>query len=220
MMKKALILCCFALATFAADAQISIAPGVRGGVNFSKFTNSDTDMKTDFFIGGSVAVKFSKLYTLQPELTYSRQGAKEHFYLNTDVVEPFDPVIINRRIENKYQLDYLSLAIINKFTFGQGFQVMVGPSFDFKVSDNFRSFGLESPQDFDVSLVAGIGFALKNGLAFDARIKQGFVDIFGYDRLNYTDNGNNNYYYDGYTVDDVVLNQVIQIGVSYTFKMK
>lgn len=217
-MRKTLLLC-FALAAVAVNAQVSVQPGIRGGVNFSKLTNSDADMKTDFFIGGSIAIKLTKFYALQPELTYSRQGAKTSVYYN-DLLPQFDPVIApGRKIENKYSLDYLSIGIINKFTFGPGFQVMVGPSVDFKVADNFDSYGFGNPQDLDVSLVGGLGFALKNGLAFDVRLKQGLVDIFGYDRANYYYDQYGNYYSD-YTVDDIVLNQVIQVGVSYSFKMK
>jgi type IV secretory pathway VirB10-like protein len=52
---------------------------------------------------------------------------------------------------------------------------------------------------------------LPNGLTFEARIKQGLVDIYGYDGIN----NNNDYYY-----NDVILNQVFQIGISYTFKVK
>ncbi len=218
-MKKTLFLCCLAFVALAANAQVSIQPGVRGGINFSKLTNSDADMKTDFFVGGSIAIKFTKFYALQPELTYSRQGAKAMDYYNALVPE-FDPMFYpERKVERKYSLDYLSLGIINKFTFGPGFQVMVGPSFDFKVADNFDSYGYGSPQDFDLSLVAGVGFALKNGLGFDLRFKQGLVDVYGYDRFNtyYDQYGN---YYNNYNVDDIVLNQVIQVGVSYSFKMK
>jgi hypothetical protein len=43
--------------------------------------------------------------------------------------------------------------------------------------------------------------------------------LHGYDRFNtyYDQYGN---YYNNYNVDDIVLNQVIQVGVSYSFKMK
>lgn len=219
-MKKAILICLFIGTAITGQAQVTIQPGIRGGINFSKFTNAETDRKADFFIGGLLAIKFTKFYALQPELTYSRQGAKETYYY-TDFDPTFDPFVNSRtRRENKYSLDYLSLGIINKFTFGPGFQVMVGPSLDFKVSDNFASYAVSNPQDFDLSLVAGVGFVLKNGLAFDVRIKQGLIDIFGYDYNNnyyYDENGS---YYNDYTVDDVVLNQVIQIGVSYSFKMK
>jgi len=215
-MKKIFLTIAF-FAVVAVQAQIRVKPAVRAGINFSKFTNSDTDMKTDFFVGGSVALNFTKFYALQPELSYSRQGAKETLYANYSYGDPFDPIFSTRKEEYKYSLDYLSLTIINKFTFGPGFQVMVGPAVDFKIADNFASYGIENPSDIDVSLVAGVGFAFKNGLGVDLRFKQGLVDIFGYRNTTYyTDT----YYEDNYTVDDVVLNQTIQLGVSYTFDTK
>jgi hypothetical protein len=89
---------------------------------------------------------------------------------------------------------------------------MAGPSFDFKTDDNFGDFGYR-PVNFDLAFVGGLGYTLPNGLTFEARIKQGLIDIYGYDGLDYDENGD--YYY-----DDIILNQVFQIGISYTFKMK
>jgi len=197
-------------------AQVTFKPGVRAGLNFSKFTNTDADMKTDFYLGATLAIKFVKFYTLQPELTYSRQGVKFTQYSYNYDGSGFDPILPSARTSKSYSLDYLTVGIINKFTFGKGFQVMVGPSLDFKVNDNFSSYYTERPEGFDLSLVAGVGYAFPNGLAIEARIKQGIIDIFGYnlyaDEDNYYDN-NGNY-------DDVILNQVIQLGVSYTFGKK
>ncbi|MET0946655.1 MAG: PorT family protein, partial [Flavobacterium sp.] len=66
------------------------------------------------------------------------------------------------------------------------------------------------PIGTDLSFVGGIGYSLPNGLTFEARFKQGLIDIYGYDGIDYDD-----YYY-----DQVILNQVLQFGISYTFKVK
>ena len=47
---------------------------------------------------------------------------------------------------------------------------------------------------------------------FRANQKQGLIDIYGYNGYDYDNNG---YYY-----NDVILNQVFQLGISYTFKTK
>ncbi|MEP7092848.1 MAG: porin family protein [Flavobacterium sp.] len=185
------------------QAQVSVSPGVKGGLNFSRLTNiDDNGLKSDFYVGGFVAIKFNKFFTLQPELTYSRQGSEGRYY---DDQNPYGT-------NTKYELNYLSLDAVAKFHFnGSGFHVLVGPSADFKTSDNFDQYGFD-PIDFDLSLVGGVGYTLPNGLTFEARIKQGLIDIYGYDGV-YDDNENGNY-------DEVILNQVFQIGISYTFKVK
>ena len=186
------------------QAQVTVSPGIKGGLTLSRLTNiDDNGLKSDFYAGGLVAIKFNKYFTLQPEITYSRQGSEGRYYSEQN------PDFGTRA---KYELNYLSLDAVAKFHFGgQGFHILAGPSADFKTSDNFGRYGFD-PIDFDFSIIAGVGYSLPNGLTFEARFKQGFVDIYGYDGLEYDDD---NYYY-----EDLILNQVFQIGISYTFKVK
>lgn len=74
-MKKVIMatLCCIGFAT--SQAQVTVKPGVRAGLNISSLTNYNADSRADFYVGGQVGIQFTKFYTLQPELTYSRQGA-------------------------------------------------------------------------------------------------------------------------------------------------
>ncbi|RED24983.1 outer membrane protein with beta-barrel domain [Flavobacterium cutihirudinis] len=184
------------------QAQVKVNPGIRGGLNLARLTNIDNNnMKSDYYIGGLVDIKFNKLFTLQPELTYSRQGSEGMIFYNGLPPE-----------KTKYDLNYVTAGAVAKFYFhGQGFHVLAGPSLDLKVDDNFGRYGFD-PIDVDLAFVGGIGYTLPNGLTFEARFKQGLIDIYGYDDF---DNGNNDYYY-----DNVILNQVFQFGISYTFKVK
>ena len=194
-----------------ANAQVEIKPGVRAGLNLSTFTNSDFDRKADFYVGGLVAIKLAKFYTLQPELTYSRQGAKGKAF--TGDFNNFDPVVINPMTyeDYDYEISYISLGIMNKFNIISGFHATVGPTIDVKVSDNFPTF-YDDPIEFDLALNGGIGYTLPMGPTIEARYKLGLIDIFGnYDDDDYYDDDNNGNY------DDVILNSVIQLGVSYTF---
>lgn len=186
------------------QAQVSVSPGIRGGLNLSTLTNIDNNsMKSDYYIGGLVEIKFNKYFTLQPEITYSRQGSNG-YYLDGS------PEQNTIREDTKYELNYVTLGAVAKFNFGgQGFHVLAGPSLDIKTSDNFGRFGYD-PIATDFAFVGGIGYSLPNGLTFEARFKQGLVDIYGYDGIDYDD-----YYY-----DQVILNQVLQFGISYTFKVK
>lgn len=194
-MKKCLAIFVFIFSgTLVSNAQFELKPGVRAGVNIAKVTNFEVDSKTDFFVGGQFELKFVDFYSLQPEVIYSRQGFKAD--------------------NDNYSIDYLSLGITNKFTFGGGFNVLVGPTIDFKVGDNLPTFFSDELIGVDFALMGGIGYTFKNGLAVDVRFKQGLVDIFGDNYNEYNDeNGNGNF-------DDVRLNQLFQFGVSYSFDLK
>ncbi|WP_431243571.1 porin family protein [Flavobacterium sp. P21] len=201
MKKLTLIAFVLFIGLVSAQAQVSVSPGIRGGLNLTSLTNIDNNsMKADYYIGGLVAIKFNKFFTLQPEITYSRQGAEGREYYNGS----------NTLQDTKYELNYVTLGAVAKFNFGgQGFHVLAGPSLDLKTSDNFGRYGYD-PIGTDFSFVGGIGYTLPNGLTFEARFKQGLIDIYGYDGIDYDD-----YYY-----DQVILNQVLQFGISYTFKVK
>lgn len=199
MRKSILIAFVLFIGLIAAQAQVKVSPGVRGGLNFSTLTNiEDNNAKTDFYLGGLVNIKFNKYFSLQPELSYSRQGDEGREYFDNG----------SYRYVN-YELNYITVGAVAKFNFnGSGFHVLAGPSLDFKIDDNYIN---SNPEDFDLAIVGGVGYSLPNGLTFEARIKQGLIDIYGYDGI-YDDNNNGNY-------DEVILNQVFQIGISYTFKM-
>ena len=187
MKKFSFIITLFIVAFFSnVNAQVTIKPGVKGGLNFSNITNSDLDTKTGFYVGGLVAFKFAERYTLQPEVVYSRQGAED------------------------IELDFISLGIINKFDIVEGFHAVVGPTLDFKVGDNLTYN--DDLIGFDFGLTGGLGYSMPNGLTFEARFKQGFVDIFGGE---YSEDSDGNV-----DVDQIYLNQLFQLGISYTFDVK
>ena len=198
-MRNFVVLAFVLLIGIQAEAQVKVSPGLRGGLNVSTLTNiDDNSSKTDFYVGGLIDIKFNKFFTLQPEITYSRQGDEGREY--------FD----NGSYRNvNYELNYITFGAVAKFNFnGGGFHLLAGPSLDVKVGDNYIN---TNPENYDFAFVGGVGYTLPNGLTFEARIKQGLVDIYGYNGFDYDDD----YYY-----NDVILNQVFQIGISYTFKTK
>jgi hypothetical protein len=213
-MKRKLFLAFFIVFGIAqSQAQLSMKAGIRTGINFSKLTNYNTDFKEGFYLGGQLALKFNKLYTLQPELVFSQQGAKETNYYYYDDFNQYDPIYYTDS-EVNYRIDYLSLGVINKFYFSKGFHLLAGPSLDFKINDNFhKDYFSNDVIGFDLALVGGFGYSFSNGLSIEARFKQGMIDIFGNNyNTNVDENGNGNY-------DEVVLNQSFQIGVSYMFNL-
>ncbi|HSD14720.1 MAG TPA: porin family protein [Flavobacterium sp.] len=204
----AALVCFFGLTQM--NAQVTVKPGIKGGVNFSKLTGFESDFSTNFYVGAFAAIKLAKIYTLQPELLYSAQGADNVRYSDGSIFDPVAPAPKSHSVS----LDYLSMSVINKFTFGGGFEAVVGPTLDFKLGDNFEWPLSDDLIGLDMGIVGGIGYSLPNGLGFEARYKQGFVDIFGgeyFDEYDYNENGN---------FDEIYLNQVFQLGVSYTFDIK
>ncbi|CAI2766098.1 PorT family protein [Flavobacterium collinsii] len=202
MNKRNLVIIVLALFTLTSvQAQVTFKPGLRAGASFSTFSNTRSDYRTDFYIGGFGEIKLTKIYTLQPEITYSKQGASNvKTYINynngNDVVQT-----------KNLEIDYLSIAMVNKFTLKNGFQFQVGPTLDFRLRDNL----LYEKTDFDLAFIMGVGYRLPSGLTFEARFKKGIVDVLDSDY--YGSNGNNNDYW----FRDYNTNVSFQIGVSYPF---
>jgi len=213
-MKKSIIValvCFFGLTQ--ANAQVSFRPGVKGGLNFSHFTQTDDPnqrftSKTDFYVGVLGALKLSKVYTLQPELTYTRQGAKNEYF------NPNDNIVY----KNTINISYVSLGIANKFTFNK-FNFLVGPTIDIRVTDKKKNLGYvdydvnndgfydngiyndyNSFNGIDFAFFAGLGYDITKNLGLEARIKKGIIPI-----------DDNNWDY---------TNVVFQVGATYTFDLK
>lgn len=194
--KRILILLFLFFGIAQSHAQVSFRPGLRGGANFSHFTqdsnyyydpydsNSGTsnvhyDTKTDFYIGFFGAIKMSKFYTLQPEIDYSSQGSKYRTATST--------VDLN--------VDYLSFEVMNKFTFEDRFNLHFGPTLDFVVNKDFRT-----ETNVDLAFVLGAGIRLTNNFGIEGRVKKGIIPVVDF----------GNYH----------TNVVFSIGGTYTFDVK
>ena len=206
-MKKSLLVFAFLLFSSALFSQVKVSPGLRGGLSISNITNSHGDSRTDFYVGGFIGVKLARFYTLQPELTYSRQGGSRFFY---GLDQGFDPIIAGfNSFDKDLEIQYLNFSIANKFhpIPDTGLNFILGPSFNFKVGDNYDN-DYDDIIDFDFAFFGGIGYEFPFGLGFEARYNLGFVDIFGYESQD--DN-------DSFEWDEVYLNSYFQIGATYKF---
>lgn len=208
---KNLVLIAFAFFAFTkTQAQVTFKPGIQAGVNIAKITNTDLGNKTDFYIGAFGALKLGRVYTLQPELTYSRQGGKGNANMGTtstyipetnSYITTYDSGTVNA------SLQYISALTINKFNFTQDFYALAGPFADILIADDIKTtpknkeYNFNKGDDIDLGIIAGLGYSLKNGIAFEARVKKGFTNAF----INYYDeSGDSN-------------NLVFQFGAAYTF---
>jgi len=170
--------------------------GMRGGLNMANIAELDSELKNDFYAGAFIGIKFSKQFTLQPELNYSRQGAK----LNGIVNENFDEII----------LDYLSLSILAKVYAVKNLHFIFGQYLAVNLYDNLNHnntfFFLPH---LDVGFVVGIGFDIISNLTMEARYNYGLIDVYSQnseDLFVQRANGRN-------------INKVIQLGLAYKFDM-
>ncbi|WP_125718612.1 outer membrane beta-barrel protein [Flavobacterium ustbae] len=206
---KKIILFIFLFGIFSAQAQVTFKPGIHAGVNISKLTNTDLNSKADFYIGAFGALKLGRVYTLQPELTYSRQGGKGTANMGTTSIynpETNSYTTVYNTGTVDASLQYISAITINKFNFNKNIYALVGPFFDILVSDDFKTNpkGLEGNfskgEDIDLGIVAGLGYSFNN-IAIEARVKKGVTDA----------------YINRYVYSDSTNNLVFQLGAAYTF---
>ena len=189
------------LISIAFQAQVTFNPGIRAGLNFAKFTESDSgfynwmddgddfygsdekaemSFHTDFYIGFQGNIRFSKFYALQPELNYSRQGGKVK--------------VGNDEFTSK--ISYLSLQMVNKFYFDK-FNLHVGPTIDAVIDDK----NINPDNKTDLGFLVGLGYDITPNFGVEARAKKGIIQVAYSNGENHT-------------------NVLIQAGVYYTFPKK
>ena len=208
-MKKIFIVAIIVLLGFTQiQAQITFKPGLRGGLNFSHFTKGDNyngyygspsiyngidfTSKTDFYIGFYGALHLTKFYTLQPEIDYSNQGSTVNYIDSNNVSR-----------STKLDVSYLSIAVINKFTFNK-FNVLLGPALEFVVDEK----NMNADNDIDLTFQLGAGYDITKNFGLEARIKKGIIPAYYNNNYNsYSDNNNHT-------------NVVFSIGATYTFDVK
>lgn len=201
MKRKTLLLVVAIAATTQIFAQKKVSPGIRAGVNVATLSNINADFKTDFYAGGIVSLHLGQRYTLQPELTYTRQGANNVTFVDDETGDPTG--------QENVTIQYLSLGVINKFYFVEGFHGLIGPSLDMKIGKNFPRIDFDDDDygGVDLGISLGLGYTLPIGLTLEGRFKSGMLDAF-----------NNDYFLGMFDdPDNISLNRVFQLGVSYSF---
>lgn len=180
-MKKFILLFAAALFVFNANAQDkatmdsgAVSFGVIAGVNFASINGDDTDnlsSLTSFHAGVVVDIPFADMFSVQPGLVYSAQGAEY------EASEGYD---------GKFKFDYLNVPIIVKFEVGEGFTLEAGPQIGFLMSakDEYES-PEESGEDdikdevkgIDFAASIGLGYTMASGLNIGARYNIGLSDL-------------------------------------------
>lgn len=209
-MKK--IIFAIAFLTFtSSNAQVTFQPGVKAGYSASTITNLGADYRSNFYVGAYGLLKLTKVYNMQFELMYLRQGAVDYNWIQVQNGNINTQTFRNEDIK----LNYISLNFINKFNIDK-FNFHAGPGLDIKLSENpnnyydyynggnyYNSYGYSSNAGVDLTFNLGLGYQITPNLGFEARMRLGLIEPI------YTNSG---YYYDG-----SILNRSYLIGLTYTF---
>jgi len=211
-MKKVIML--LAVCAFgSANAQVSFKPGVKAGYSASTITGFGADYRNNFYLGAYGNLALGKVYNMQFELMYLRQGAENISIINYDFNQSKETV----RTGGLY-LEYVSLNLINKFNFDK-FSLHIGPGLDILVADNESSnypgglnggsyvgdaaYSIEN--EVDLTFNIGLGYNITDKLGVEARMRQGIIEPI-YARSN------------DYSYSLSNLNRSFMVGLTYTFK--
>ncbi len=121
-MKKILLAAVAVFAFGSASAQ-NAKFGLKGGINFATFTDTDAQNKTGIHLGILVDIEISKKFSIQPEFQYSAQGFTATTSGTTYIAN----------------LDYFNIPITAKIKTGDKFNIEVGPQFGFLLDANAKS---------------------------------------------------------------------------------
>jgi hypothetical protein len=163
------------LITCIASAQHGNSPighvnlGIKGGINMYNVHNDNNtkyDQITGYYFGLLGHIHLSSQWAIQPELVYSKQGAKYE--------------------DTKYNLDYINVPVLLQYMFDNGFRLQAGPQLGFLVSaDNKDDL---NPIDFGVGI--GVSYVVPStGFGIDARYNLGLSNINKDDAVKSTNRG-------------------------------
>lgn len=155
--------------------------GVKAGANFSTVAGDDIDSpayRTGYNIGLLAEIPVAERFSLQPEVLYSAKGFdaarfdQDNFLDNDQNVE--------------YQLDYIDVPVLAKVYLTDGLSLQAGPSFNFKVNEQYDykpyedggDISFDQAQNFELGGAAGLEYKFNNGLFLQGRYNYGFTDIY------------------------------------------
>src|SRR5690606_37860704 len=158
------------------NAQVSFKPGFKGGFSSSTVTGYGADYRNNFYLGAYGTLKMGKVYNMQFEMLYLRQGAANLQVVRYDNYNGSNIAIKATNVP----LDYLSLNLINQFHFDK-FSLHIGPGLDFKVSEEsiptyaegsgvyYDNLVYTISNDVELSFNIGLGYITTDELGTVAR---------------------------------------------------
>jgi len=169
-MKRLFFVVAICSLAFASNAQVKF--GVKAGANFYKFSGSDTDfedespdMKVGIAGGGMVNIPINEMFSVQPELLYSMEGAKYSI----------------SGVDLKFNVNFINVPILIQYN-SSGFYAETGPQIGFltsakvKVEDEEEDYK-EFFKSTAFSWAIGLGYRLPSGIGFGARYNLGLSSL-------------------------------------------
>jgi hypothetical protein len=140
--------------------------GVKGGANYSNFTNADfeTDGLVGFHAGALVNFKLNEHLSIQEEFLFSLQGAKLKGALNDT---------------ESIKLYYMTIPILLKYRTNSGLYFEAGPQVGALMKEDLDKTLVDGQfaKKLDFGVAAGLGFQAKNGLGIGARYVAGLSKV-------------------------------------------
>jgi hypothetical protein len=161
---KKLIIICFMLAASTAAFSQSFSLGPKAGINLSNYTggNIDSDALVGYHIGGVLNYGFGDVFSIQPEVLFSTQGAK----------------VSNAGQKNDFKISYLTIPVMLKFKTNSGFYLELGPQVGFRTSSNIPDQTINNfAKGLDLAAGAGLGFQSNIGLGVGVRYIAGLSKV-------------------------------------------
>ncbi|MEO6405038.1 MAG: porin family protein [Ferruginibacter sp.] len=152
-----------AIATLGANAQVKF--GIKAGVNISTLRGDDvSDAKSliGVYGGGLVNIPISTMFSVQPEVLYSGEGAKDG--------------------SDKLMLSYVNIPVLLKYSNPSGFFAELGPQIGILISAKAKSGGTsddikEFLKSSNFSLAGGLGYNFTPSIGAGIRYTLGLANI-------------------------------------------
>lgn len=161
MKKLGVLIILFLIISQFTNAQSNIKFGLKGGLNYANFSNTEinTNAITSYHAGILIEFFIFDNLAIQPELLYSTVGAK------------YDTIIS----DIKNELGYISLPILAKFKLSEFLFLEAGPQGSFLLSK--KDDVIKDYNEFDFSVNGGLGLNISKNLFISARYNLGVTEI-------------------------------------------
>lgn len=167
-MKKVLVLLTAVVLVSSAQAQVKI--GVKAGANLSTWSGDnipgDNKAKVGFNAGALANISISEMFSLQPEVLFSLEGAKLSIN-NTDV---------------NYNFGYVNIPVLFQYNNASGFFAETGPQLGIlataKAKSGSQSQDVKSSfKSTNFSWTLGAGYKTDFGIGAGVRYALGLTNI-------------------------------------------
>jgi opacity protein-like surface antigen len=196
------------LFTFGISSAQKAKFGIKGGLNIANINWNEqgapsTSTTIGYAIGALVEIKLTDVIALQPELLYSKQGAKFDYTL------PVNGIVYNT--QNEFDIRYINLPVMLKYYASEEFCLEFGPQVGFLTNaDLITKVSGQSVTQDSKKLFTSNDFGLNFGLSYNINSNvfiQGRYNL-GLSNIAKTESGDN----------ATIKNNVISFSLGYKFK--